>query len=92
MYYDSVSKSWEVIKEATHKMLKKLVLKIKKALNKRNEKGQSLVEYGLILALVSVVAISILTALGGQINSTVNTINNVLNNVNTSITTTGTGT
>lgn len=71
-------------------MLKKLVLKIKKALNKRNEKGQSLVEYGLILALVSVVAISILTALGGQINSTVNTINNVLSNVNSSISTSGT--
>ncbi|MGD9580330.1 MAG: Flp family type IVb pilin [Vampirovibrionia bacterium] len=71
-------------------MLKKLALKIKKSLNKRNEKGQSLVEYGLILALVSVVAISILTALGGQINSTVNTINNVLSNVNSSISTTGT--
>lgn len=71
-------------------MLKKLALKVKKALNKRKEKGQSLVEYGLILALVSVVAISILTALGGQINSTVNTINDVLSDVNAGVTTTGT--
>lgn len=70
-------------------MLKKLALKVKKALNKRNEEGQSLVEYGLILALVSVVAISILTALGGQINSTVNTINDVLSDVNAGVSTTG---
>lgn len=66
-------------------MLENLILKLKKRLNKKDEKGQSLVEYGLILALVSVVAISILTALGGQINSTVNTINTVLNNVNKNI-------
>ncbi|MEW5820404.1 MAG: Flp family type IVb pilin [Cyanobacteriota bacterium] len=66
-------------------MLKNLFSRIKKRLNKKDEKGQSLVEYGLILALVSVVAISILTALGGQINSTVNTINTVLNNVNKNI-------
>ena len=65
-------------------MLKKLIQKLRN----RKEVGQSLVEYGLILALVSVVAITILTALGGQINSTVNTINTVLNDVNSKITTT----
>jgi pilus assembly protein Flp/PilA len=68
-------------------MLKNLLLKLKKS-SKKKEEGQSLVEYGLILALVSVVAISILTALGSQINSTVNTINTVLNDVNTNINTT----
>ncbi len=34
-------------------------------------KGQSLVEYGLILALVSVVAITVLQLMGGQIKTTV---------------------
>ena len=33
-----------------------------------NEEGQGMVEYGLILALVAVVVIAALTALGGGIN------------------------
>ena len=37
----------------------------------RKSKGQSLVEYGLILALVSVVAITVLQTMGGQIKTTV---------------------
>jgi pilus assembly protein Flp/PilA len=34
------------------------------------EEGQTMVEYGLILALVSVVAIAILTTLGGNVKTT----------------------
>ena len=34
------------------------------------EEGQTMVEYGLILALVSVVAITILITLGGQVTAT----------------------
>lgn len=68
-------------------MLKQIVQIIKKYWKNKDEKGQSLVEYGLILALVSVVAITVLTTLGTQINSTVNTINGVLTNVNSKITT-----
>lgn len=46
--------------------------------NKHGKKGQTLVEYGLILALVSVVIIFMLNVLGGQINNVFNTIINTL--------------
>ena len=35
----------------------------------RNEKGQGLTEYALIIALVAIVAVAALTLLGGQINT-----------------------
>lgn len=35
----------------------------------RDEKGQSLVEYGLIIALVALVAIVALTGVGGHLNT-----------------------
>ncbi len=35
----------------------------------RNEKGQGMVEYGLILFLVSIVAIGMLTNVGSRINA-----------------------
>ena len=35
----------------------------------RNEKGQGLTEYALIIALVAIVAVAALTLLGGQIDS-----------------------
>lgn len=34
-----------------------------------NQKGQGMVEYGLILALISVVVIGVLTTMGGNLNS-----------------------
>lgn len=40
----------------------------------RDEEGQGLAEYGLILALIAVVAIAALTALGGGIASTLGTL------------------
>lgn len=45
---------------------------------KKNEKGQGLVEYGLILALVSIVAIGVLGALGGKIEGTFRNVNKSL--------------
>jgi pilus assembly protein Flp/PilA len=42
------------------------------------EKGQALVEYALILLLVSVVSISILTALGGHVSSMFERVSNGL--------------
>ncbi len=43
------------------------------------EEGQTMVEYGLILALISVVAIAILGGLGGNVVSTFTSANNALN-------------
>jgi pilus assembly protein Flp/PilA len=35
----------------------------------RNEKGQGMVEYGLILALIAVVVIGVMTTMGGNLNT-----------------------
>ena len=43
-----------------------------------NRKGQTLVEYALILAFISVVAISVLASLGGQIKGTFTKISSAL--------------
>lgn len=40
----------------------------------KEEKGQALAEYGLILALIAVVCVAALTLLGGNINGVLNTI------------------
>jgi pilus assembly protein Flp/PilA len=46
----------------------------------REKKGQSLVEYALILALVAIVVIAALTTLG---NTTTNTLDTVTNSIQT---------
>ena len=40
-----------------------------KLLGKRRRRGQTLVEYALILAIISVVAIGVLITLGGQVKT-----------------------
>jgi len=45
---------------------------------KKKSKGQSLVEYGLILALVSVVAITVLNTMGKEIKKTVTQVKDQL--------------
>ena len=40
----------------------------------RNKSGQSLVEYALILALVAIVVIAALTALGAKAGNTMNSV------------------
>jgi pilus assembly protein Flp/PilA len=45
---------------------------------RNGEEGQAMVEYALILALVSVAAVAILSTLGGSVSSIFNEINNDL--------------
>jgi len=45
----------------------------------KEETGASLVEYALLLALIAVVAIGALIALGGAVNSTLNNVANQIN-------------
>ena len=45
----------------------------------QRQRGQGMVEYGLIIALVAVVLVAALTALNGGLQNTFNTITNVLN-------------
>jgi pilus assembly protein Flp/PilA len=48
----------------------------------KSKKGQTLVEYGLILALVSIVVIAVLTLLGGQLKNIFSKITSTLNAAN----------
>jgi len=50
----------------------------------RSKRGQTLVEYGLILALVSIVVITVLSVLGTSIKGVFNTITQTLTNLPTS--------
>jgi pilus assembly protein Flp/PilA len=54
-----------------------LLLKLKTFWN--NEEGQGLVEYALILVLVSIVAITALGLIGTNVNNVLNTVANALN-------------
>jgi Flp pilus assembly pilin Flp len=60
-------------------MINKLIIRAKVALRRmKSKKGQTLVEYALILAFISVVAISVLITLGGQIKGVFTTISSQL--------------
>ena len=60
--------------------MSELLLKLKNFWHRASEReeGQGLVEYALILVLVSIVCIAALTALGTSINGILNTIANTL--------------
>ena len=51
----------------------------------REEEGQGLVEYALIIGLIAVVAIAALTASGGSISSIFGTISSKLNDAKGSV-------
>ena len=54
-------------------IMKRTLRKMYRGLKSR--KGQSLVEYALILALIAVVAILVLKGLGGKVNNTLSSVN-----------------
>ena len=58
--------------------MSRLITKVWLAL--RSKKGQSLVEYALILALVAIVVITALTALGGHTEQAMGDVANTLGN------------
>jgi Flp pilus assembly pilin Flp len=60
-------------------MINKVINRAKIALRRmKSKKGQTLVEYALILAFISVVAISVLIALGNQVKGVFTTISSQL--------------
>jgi Flp pilus assembly pilin Flp len=54
------------------------LMKTSSSFRNRNRKGQTLVEYALILAFISVVAISVLIRLGAEVKSIFTTISSQL--------------
>ncbi len=66
-------------------MINKVITRAKIALRRlKSKKGQTLVEYALILAFISVVAISVLIALGNQVKGVFTTITSQLQYAQTS--------
>ena len=64
-------------------MIKNIIIRAKRAMKQaKSKKGQTLVEYALILAFISVVAISVLIALGGQVTGVFSNISSKLQNAN----------
>jgi Flp pilus assembly pilin Flp len=60
-------------------MINKVITRAKNALRRlKSKKGQTLVEYALILAFISVVAISVLIALGSRVSGVFSTISSQL--------------
>jgi Flp pilus assembly pilin Flp len=57
-------------------MLLKLYVKFQDLMNR--EEGQDLVEYALVLALITVGAVAILTSIGGKVVGTLTAINSAL--------------
>jgi Flp pilus assembly pilin Flp len=59
-------------------------IQVRARLRRRSQRGQTLVEYALILAFISVVAISVLIRLGEEVRSVFTTISSQLAVANSS--------
>jgi pilus assembly protein Flp/PilA len=58
-----------------------MIRKIKSLFVRRDDEGQGLVEYGLILGLIAVVAIAALNATGASVNTLIQKVANSLSTV-----------
>jgi pilus assembly protein Flp/PilA len=61
--------------QSIHDFMTKVLVRIQ---NLREEAGQTLVEYGLIVALISIVAIAALGLVGDNVTSVFNSVANAL--------------
>lgn len=59
-------------------MTKQLNSKQDKEFIKNRERGASMIEYGILVALISVVAIVAINSIGGQVGEAFNTVNSTL--------------
>lgn len=58
-----------------------MICRLKKLFQRRDEEGQGLVEYGLILGLIAVVAIAALNATGTSVNGLIQKVADSLTTV-----------
>lgn len=58
----------------------RLALLLDMIARRRDERGQGMVEYALILVLIAMVVIVVLTVLGNQVNNAFSNVSNGLNN------------
>jgi len=58
-----------------------MLARVKRWFNKKDDEGQGLVEYGLILGLIAVVAIAALNATGGSVNALIQKVASSLSSV-----------
>jgi pilus assembly protein Flp/PilA len=58
-----------------------MIRRLKSMIQSRDEEGQGLVEYGLILGLIAVVAIAALNATGASVNTLIQKVANSLSTV-----------
>ena len=59
-------------------MLRQLVRFQVAGFHTRNERGATAVEYGLLVALIAAVIVTVVAALGGKINDAFTTVNNAV--------------
>ena len=66
-------------------MINKIIIRAKSALRRmKSKKGQTLVEYALILAIISIVAVGVMISLGQQVQGIYSKIGSVVSSAQAS--------